>query len=362
MTAQIPEKLRRRVEFEKALRAGGAKADRLVASESFGNLDLSQTHINYALTNLSIAYTNAAFLAETVAPVVPTDKQSNKYFVYGFERFRRRQDLRSPGARPKETGWTVSSNTYYADGHMIRGWYPWEGPANADPAIDLDVDTTEVTTDQVLLAQECNLVDLLKANCLSYDLSTAVFGGTAGQYQFDNANTDPIAFFDVQKESVAKAIGRQPNTLLFGRPGWRAFRNNPNVLKHIYGTTVLAPDKQITPEMASEKLEIPTVLIAEAMYDTVPEGEAHALDYIWGDLALLFYRDPGAGRRKLNLATTFLWNTGVMGRIVEKWYDQDQKRWNIDVSKFYSQTLTASGAGILYKNTSSVDAGGEVGA
>jgi len=356
MTAQLPEKLRRRVEFEKALRTGHG-AERLVASESFGNIDLSQVHINYALTNLSIAYTNGAFLAETVAPVVPTDKQSNKYFVYGFERFRRRQDLRAPGARPKETGWTVSSNTYYADGHMVRGWYPWEGPANADPAIDLDIDTTEVTTDNVLLAQECNLVDLLKANCTTVDLSAS-----SGANQLDNATNDPIAYFDLQKETVAKQIGRQPNTILFGRPAWRAFRNNPNVLKHIYGTTVLAPDKQITPEMASEKLEIPTVLISEAMYDTVPEGEAHALDYIWGDLVLLFYRDPGAGRRKLNLATTFLWNTGVMGRIVEKWYDQDQKRWNIDVSKYYSQTLTASGAGVLYIKTSSVDAGGELGA
>jgi hypothetical protein len=134
------------------------------------------------------------------------------------------------------------------------------------------------------------------------------------------------------------------------------------VLKHIYGTTVLAPDKQITAEMASEKLEIPTVLVAEAMYDTIPEGEAHSLDYIWGDLVLLFYRDPGAGRRKLNLATTFLFNAGVAGRIVEKWYDPDQKRYNIDVQKFYAQVLTASGAGILYTKTSSVDAGGELGA
>ena len=335
----------------------GEGADMIVAGENFAQMDLSQLHVDYTLSNVSFAYTNAQFLAETVAPVVPSDRQSNKYFVYGKERFRRRQDLRSPGARPKETGWSVSSNPYYADGHMIRGWYPWEAPQNADPALDLDIDTTEVTTDQVLLAQECNLVDLLKASLTTVDLSAA-----GGQYYLDNTDNDPIAYFDLQKETVAKQIGRQPNTILFGRPAWRAFRNNPSVLKHIYGTTVLAPDKQITPEMASEKLEIPTVLIAEAMYDTVPEGEAHALDYIWGDLVLLFYRDPGAGRRKLNLATTFLWNTGVMGRIVEKWYDQDQKRWNVDVSKYYSQTLTASGAGILYKNTSSVDAGGEVGA
>jgi hypothetical protein len=328
-----------------------------MANPTQANYDVSQLHVDYALSNVSVAYQNAAFVAERIFPVVPTDRQSNKFFVYGKERFRRRDDQRAPGARPGETGWSVSTQPYYAEGHMIRGWYPWEAPANADPAIDVDIDTTETTTDQVLLAQECNLVDKLKANLTTVDLSAS-----AGAYQVDNTSNDPIAYFDLQKESVAKQIGRQPNTILFGRPAWRAWRNNPNVLKHIYGTTVLAPSTQITAEMASEKLEIPNVIIAEAMYDTVPEGEATSLDYIWGDMILLAYVDPQPGLRKISLGYTFLWNAGVQGRIVEKWYDQDKKRWVIDVSKFYDQNIVASGAGVLYIKTSSVDAGGELGA
>ena len=102
MTGQLPNTLKRRLEFEQMLRSGEG-ADLIVASENFSQLDLSQLHVDYTLSNVSFAYTNAQFLAETVAPVVPSDRQSNKYFVYGFERFRRRNDLRPPGARPKET-------------------------------------------------------------------------------------------------------------------------------------------------------------------------------------------------------------------------------------------------------------------
>jgi hypothetical protein len=342
--------------------------ERLVASESFANFDISQLHVNYALTNMSIAYSNAQFMAEWVAPVVPSDKASNDYYVYGFERFMHRDVHRAPGARPAETGWTVAPFPFKCDGRSVRGWYPWEAPSAADPAIDLDVDTTEVATDQVLLDQEINLVEELKANLTTIDLSA-----NSGANQLDNANADPVLYFDLQKETIAKAIGRRPNSMVFGRPGWRAFRNNPLVLKHIFGTNVVGTGQQITTEMAKALLEVDDIQIAEAMYNTAVEGATPTLDYIWGDNVLLYYRDPGAGRRKLNLATTFLWDialpaqTGeqaekLNGWIVEKWYDRNKKRMNIDVTKYFDQVLTASGAGLLYKNTSSTDAGGEPGA
>ncbi len=351
--------------------AGGGGIERLAASESMANFDISRLHVNYALSNLSIAYTNAQFLAETIAPIVPSDKPSNDYYVYGFERFLRKDTNRAPGAAPAETGWDVSPTAFKTSGHSIRGWYPWEGPAAADPALDLDVDTTEVATDQVLIDQECNLVDMLKANCTILDLKAAANGG--GQYQFDNPGCDPIAFLDVQKETVAKAIGRRPNSILYGRPAFRGYRSNANVLRHIYGTTMVAQSQMITPAMVKEQLELDNVFVAEPMWNTAGEGQAPTLDYIWGNLCVLFYLDPGSGRRKLNLATTFLWDIALPsapgdtasklnGWIVEKWYDKDRKRMNIDVTKYYAQVLVAAGAGVLFENSTGYDAGGELGA
>jgi hypothetical protein len=320
-------------------------------------------HIDFAMTDVSVAFQNGAFVAEEVFPTVPSDYQSNDYWQYGMEKFRRRVDNRAPGTRPTEAGWSAAAKKFYCEGHALRGVYPWEmqpagaGSGGADPTFDLDVDVTENTTDQVLLAQECNLVDAVKASCPIVDLSL-----NGGENQLDNPNFDWIAFMDRQKETVAKSIGKTPNTLVMGRPAFRAGRNNPQALKHIYGTTVLAPEQMIGAQQLAQKLEIERVLIAEAMYDTANEGSTAALDYIWGDLALLCYVAPKPGRRQVSLGYHFLWTVGNQGRIVEKWYDQDTKRYVIDVHKYYAQQMIASGAGLLFTNTSSADAGGEAGA
>jgi hypothetical protein len=312
---------------------------------SDASIDVGQIHIDEALTNVSVAYTNAQFIAEDVAPVVPVNMKSNKYWVYGLERFRRRMTSREPGTKPRETGWSLSNDSYFCQGHSLRGTYPWEAPSNADPVIDLDIDTTEVTTDAVLLAQEMDLVDAITSTATTTDLSAA-----GGQYQVDNSDNDPILYFDKQKEVIAKKIGRAPNAMVIGRPAYRGLRSNPNLLRRVYGTT--APvDPLIKPEMLAEKLDLQEVIVGEAMYDTVPEGEASSLDYIWGNYILLFYKDPNPGRRKLTFMYHFIWNVGNAGRIVEKWYDQDAKRYVIDVSKYRDQKVVASGAGLLFSNT-----------
>jgi hypothetical protein len=40
-----------------------------------------QSHVDAALTNASVAYSNASFAADAIAPMVPVRKQSDKYFV-----------------------------------------------------------------------------------------------------------------------------------------------------------------------------------------------------------------------------------------------------------------------------------------
>jgi hypothetical protein len=312
---------------------------------SDASIDVGQIHIDQSLTNVSVAYQNAAFIAEQVAPVVPVNMKSNKYWVYGMERFRRRMTAREPGDKIRETGWSLSTDSYFCQGQSLRGWYPWEAPSNADPVLDLDIDTTEVTTDQILLAQEMDLVDAITAGLTAVDLSA-----NGGAYQFDNPDCDPIAYIDKQQETIQKAIGRRANTLAIGRPGLRGLRSNPNVIKRVYGTT--APvDPLIKPEMLAEKLDLQEILVGDAMYDTANEGAAASLGYIWGNNAVLFYKDPQPGRRKVSFAYHFLWNVGNAGRIVEKFYDQDRKRYVIDVTKYRDQKIVAAGAAVLMSNT-----------
>ncbi|KKM62911.1 hypothetical protein LCGC14_1516840, partial [marine sediment metagenome] len=41
-----------------------------------------QSHIDRALTNVSVAYSNADYIGPQVFPTVPVQKQSDKFFVF----------------------------------------------------------------------------------------------------------------------------------------------------------------------------------------------------------------------------------------------------------------------------------------
>src|ERR1700690_612610 len=119
-------------------------------------MDISKLHVDQALTNLSIGYENGEYIANRIFPILPVQKQSNKYFVHDMERFRVVDDHRRPGQAPGEIQWTLSTDTYYCDGHGRRDVVPVEDYDNADEAVDLEVTSVETLTDQIMLAREAN--------------------------------------------------------------------------------------------------------------------------------------------------------------------------------------------------------------
>jgi len=81
--------------------------------------DISMVHVDQALTNVSIAYHNAQFIADQVFQPIPVSKQSNKYFIYSKGPLPHMDDARRPGARANEINWTLSTDTYFAEGHAL---------------------------------------------------------------------------------------------------------------------------------------------------------------------------------------------------------------------------------------------------
>ena len=308
------------------------------------------------LTNVSVMYRNAAFVAEQVFPIIPVDKQSNRYPVYGIDNLRYQDDERRPGGLANEIQWNLSTNPYFCDGHALSMPIPDEDRENADAAIDIDTDTTINLTDKIFLAREVNLVNSLLSNLTPVDL-------TAGSVTFDNTAVDPVAYIDAQKETIAAQIGLEPNSMLFSRPAWRAFRNNPNVLKHVYGTSAIAPDQQIDEDQAAKLLELDNIIIAKAVNVTTAEGITPVTSqYVWGAykdsggnvltngaLALLFYRPKSAGLRTVSLGYQFTWQKGRLGSLVYK--DRMDKRHSdwIEVMRYYDERVVAAAAGVLFK-------------
>ena len=310
-------------------------------------------HIDSALTNVSVMYRNADFVAESVFPVVPVGKQSDKYFIYGADNLRNQDDTRRPGSLSNLIDWSLSNSPYFADGHALSLYIPDEHRENADAAIDLDIDTTIQLTDKIFLNREINLVNSLLSALTPVDLSA-----NSGAQLFDNSANDPIEYLDYQKETVATQIGKTPNVMLFSRPAWRGFRNNVNVLKHIFGTTQMGTGAQITKAQAAALLEVDEVIVAEAIQATSPEGIGPiTTQYVWGQpgaangaLALLFYRPSAPGLRTISLGYQFTWNTGRLGSLVYK--DRADKRHSdwVEVMRYYDLRVVSAGAAVMFKN------------
>jgi hypothetical protein len=306
----------------------------------FGTIKFDQ-----ALTNVSIAYKNGVYVAERIAPVVVVGKQTDKYFVYGKERFNVLDDKRVAGGVANESRWTPSSDTYYCDGHALKDYVPREDVVNADPQLDLLTDTTENLKAQILLNQEVNLVAALVAALTG----TSLAAQTATHW--DNDANDPIALIKAQRLVIAKRTGVNPNVFAVSEPVMSAIANNANVKARITGAQSLQ-SSLVTAQALAALLEVDEVIVASAVKNTANEGQDPTLDWVWGEDAYLFYRPPSPGRKVLSMAYTFVWSpfgNGTSEYVKRYWWEPNTAD-VCEVHKYYDLKAVAVDAGVRFSD------------
>lgn len=306
----------------------------------FGTIKFDQ-----ALTNVSIAYSNAEYVAERVAPLVPpVSKQTDKYFIHGKDHFRVRDDRRAPGGQATESRWKPSNDTYYCEGHALKDYVPREDVANADPQLDLLTDTTEELKEQILLNQEVNLVASLVAALTGTSLASQ-----AATHWDDDLN-DPVSIIMAQKLVIGKRCGRRPNVLALSEPVMSAIARNNNVKTLINAQNLDAA--RVTPQGLAALLELDEVIVCSAVKDKANEGQTADLDWIWGEDAYLFVRPASPGRKTLSMAYTFVWSPFGSGltEYVDRYWWQPNKADVVEVHKYYDQKIVAVDAGVRFSD------------
>jgi hypothetical protein len=304
-----------------------------------------QGHVDTALTDVSVMYRNADFVAEEIFPPLPVEKQSNKYFVYGLDNLRADDDTRRPGALSNEITWNLSTNPYFADGHGLMSWVPDESRENADAALNLDIDTTTQLTDKIFLAREVNLEAALEAAMSPTDLSASSYANA-----WDTTTVDPIAAIDAAKETIMKAIGKKPNRMLLSRPVFRAIRNNPLVKARVSGALSGVDASLITPAQLATLLEVDKLVIGDAINVTSKEGQTTTAGFVWKKDALLYYKPPSPGLRTVALGYQFTWQTGRLGSLVFRGrHDRRHSDW-IEVMRYYDERIVSATAGVMWIN------------
>jgi hypothetical protein len=306
----------------------------------------SQVHIDAALTNVSLAYRNPDYIADIVAPPVAVRKQSDKYFVYDAERerFRRTDDRRAPGTAASEVDFKLSTDNYYCDDHALVSVIPDEERANADPAIQPDIDRTEFLTDKIDLNKEIVLATRIRTG-------TDIPGETlSGNNQWsDYTNSDPVAAIEAKKATIMSAVQMMPNTLVLPYEVYQQVRLHPKVTDKVKYVTIGV----LGADLLARLFEVERVLVPKAFQNVAAKGQTPSLQYVWGKDAFLCYVPPKPALKQVTLAYTFFWTVApgsVNGRIVEVWRDPNRKADLIRVQKYYDQKIIAAGACYIWKN------------
>jgi hypothetical protein len=276
----------------------------------------SAVHIDAILTNMSVAYMQQQenFVAPRVFPIVPVDKQSNKYFTYTKnDWFRDEAQVRADATESAGGGYNLGTDTYNAAVWAFHKDIGDQTRANADTPINLDREATEFVTSRLLLRQEIDWQSkFFTTSIWGTDVTGVTSTPGSGQvYRWsDFTNSDPLEDMEAGKEKVLSTTGFMPNTLVLGYQVFRILKNHPDLVDRIKYTT----SNVITEEMMARMFGVDRVFVTKSVKATNAEGAAGAYSFVHGKAALLCYSAPSPGLLQPSAGYTFAW-TGVSGGI-----------------------------------------------
>ncbi|MEN2980268.1 major capsid protein [Tistrella bauzanensis] len=242
--------------------------------------------ISPALTGISLAYTNGAYIADQVMPRLSPFAQS----VYKFLRYDFAQGLTVPETRvgrksaPAEVEFGVTEDSGQTQPYGLDDPVPStdtrDAPAGYDP---VDRATTGLT-DLLLLARERRVATIAQSAATYPAGHVETLSGTD---KWSDDASDPIG----QISDAMDAMPMRPSLLVLGRPAWSALRRHPAIVSAVNRSS---GDKgRATVAEAAELLEVDRIVIGESWINAARRGQTPERVRVWGAHASLLYQPAG---------------------------------------------------------------------
>ncbi len=301
--------------------------------------DTSSVHFDVALTNLSVAYRNPAFIAREVSPEVMVRRQSDRFFVYDPQRssMRERADLRAPGAPAEELDFALGSDTYFCDGHALAAAIPDEEADNADAPLKPRIDRVEHLADRLLLGQELALARTLR------DPDFATNNSTSEATPWTTSGFDPVARVEAARRVILEQAQVLPNTLVLSQPVYSAVRNVEAVTDRVKYSRLGV----VGTEDLAALFDVERVLVGRAIVQTTDEEGEAVFSPVWGRDAFLMHVPARAGLKSISPTLTFVWGQAagsMRGWSVDTWREERRKSTALRVQKYYDIKRIAGAA------------------
>ena len=312
-------------------------------------------HIDKVLTNMSMGYQNLDFVGQTLTPVVPVTKQSDKYYEFDREHWRVEPSdtLRAPGSPAIEIpGLTVSVNPYYANEHALKVLVTDEETANADSPLNPRADGTELVTERLHLRKEIAIRDMVVTTTNYAAGHSATLSGTAQWSDHTNGDSDPIGNFRTARDQIHSQIFKTPNTSIVPWEVMSGLEDHPDFIERIK----YSERGVISHEILSALLNMPKMVVPGAGYNSANPGQADAIGYIWGKDVVIAYVPERPAMKTPAFMYEFNWGFSSGSRfLVDRWRDTDRVgEWVRARERYDHRRIAVDGsgnsiAGFIYK-------------
>lgn len=318
-----------------------------------------ELHIDRYLTNVSIEYQQAAssFIAPRVFPIVPVNKQSDKFVIFERDSFWRDNfPKRALGGRADVADWTKSEGQYFAEERALAHKYDDRQKSNVDEPIDIRVQATNLLTSRAMVNMDRRWVDeYFKTGVWSDDIQGVSSGPGSSEFlQFDQSGSDPVAVIDELKETMFKSTAQEPNKMVVGARVHRILKNHEEILDRIKYTQ----RGVITNDLLAAMFDVDDYIVARSIYNKAKEGQDLDADFIASDDAILLaHAAPTPALNTPSAGYTFAWqnllggNTSPMGTAVMRGRDEFAHSDHFEVRVANDMNLVASDLGLFLYDT-----------
>lgn len=266
----------------------------------------SQIHaVDVPLSNMSAAIIQDEEIygvSQRVFGRVTSDKQSNRYYVWGQEDFFRSDaQKRAGGAESAGSGLRLSTDTYYCDVWASHFDIDHIQRANADAGIDLERGAVAKVTRDLLIREDQDWAATF--------FVTGVWASSASpSVAWENVNSTPIEDIRARYYTMAEATGQLANTLTLGANTYKRLQDHPDLLDRIKYTQKAI----VTKDLMASLLDLERVEVLFGVRNTAIEGATGSYSFNAGNHALLTFSNMNPSLYAPSAGYTFHWS-GLTG-------------------------------------------------
>jgi len=288
------------------------------------------------------------YVGPRLFPQIPVGKQSGRYYTIDKDTWLRvHNTLRAPKTSARRIEFKVSSDGFFCDNHVLAGDLAKEDLANADNAVNLLNNETNLVVDGLLRGKEDRLAKIVTS--ISNIGSGVLLTGTAKWS--DYVSSDPLADITSAHAFVENNTGLMANTAVLDKDTYQIIRRHP-VLLDMYKYT---SGGELTDQQLASVFKVQNFWVARGIVNRALEGATASLVNIWGNNVLICRVQPGVSMETATFGLSYRWvPPGIPAPMQVMRYDDpdpSKKAHVLEVGYYEDEKVVARELAYLIGNT-----------